>query len=160
MRLLSLAVLTAALLVALASPAVATPPPGVDLLMSTVMQENQSSISGFALRGRLLLRDPKGESRGIGICIRSLREVVQSPWKDVIEPLIVFDQILREDPSGAYPAMDFDSRATLYWSQPGGCRVPPEKGTLRSLVGSSSDAADLNGNGALSFTGSALRPVA
>src|SRR3954447_11003422 len=32
-------------------------------------------------------------------------------------------------------AMDFDSRATLYWSQAGGGRVPPEKGTLRSLVG-------------------------
>jgi hypothetical protein len=31
--------------------------------------------------------------------------------------------------------MDFDSRATLYWRQAGGCRVPPEKGTLRSLVG-------------------------
>ncbi|HTM58552.1 MAG TPA: opacity family porin [Candidatus Udaeobacter sp.] len=53
MRLLSLAVLNAALLIAFASPAIATPPPGVDVLMSTVMQENQSSISGFALRGRL-----------------------------------------------------------------------------------------------------------
>ena len=67
-------------------------------------------IEQIALRGRLILRDPKGKPRGIGVCIRSLRDVVQAPWKDVIEPLIVFDQILREDPSGAYAAMDFDSR--------------------------------------------------
>src|SRR4029077_9671827 len=67
-------------------------------------------LGQIALRGRLILRDPKGESRDIGTCIRSLREVVQSPWKEVIEPLIVFDKILREDPAGAYPAMDFDSR--------------------------------------------------
>ena len=67
-------------------------------------------IEQIALRGRLLVRDPKGQSRGIGVCIRSLREVVQAPWKDIIEPLIVFDQILRDDPSGAYAAMDFDSR--------------------------------------------------
>ena len=67
-------------------------------------------LEQIAVRGREVLRDPKGESREVGTCIRSLREVVQSPWKEVIEPLIVFDQILRQDPSGAYPAMDFDSR--------------------------------------------------
>ena len=67
-------------------------------------------LEQIALRGLQLLRDPKGGSREIGTCVRSLREVVQSPWKDVIEPLIVFDQILREDPAGAYSAMDFDSR--------------------------------------------------
>ena len=53
MRLLAPAALGAALLVASASPAFATPPPGVDILMSTVLQENQSSISGLAIRGRL-----------------------------------------------------------------------------------------------------------
>ena len=53
MRLLSPAALGAALLVVSASPAFATPPPGVDMVMSTVLQENQSSISGLAIRGRL-----------------------------------------------------------------------------------------------------------
>jgi len=33
--------------------AFATPPPGIDIIMSTVMQEQQSSISGLAVRGRL-----------------------------------------------------------------------------------------------------------
>ena len=42
--------------------------------------------------------------------MRSLREMGDAPWKEIIEPLIVFDQVLREDPAGAYPRMDFESR--------------------------------------------------
>ena len=34
----------------------------------------------------------------------------QTGWKDVLEPLILFDRVLREDPAGAYPRMDFESR--------------------------------------------------
>jgi opacity protein-like surface antigen len=47
---LPIAVLAA---LSIAAPAVAVPRPGIDGIMSTVMQENQTSISGFALRGRL-----------------------------------------------------------------------------------------------------------
>ncbi len=46
-------VLAAVAAVAFPLTAFATPSPGVDIIMSTVMQENQSSISGLALRGRL-----------------------------------------------------------------------------------------------------------
>ncbi|HEX4038340.1 MAG TPA: glucoamylase family protein [Acidobacteriaceae bacterium] len=42
--------------------------------------------------------------------IQSLREIAFVDWYFVMEPLVVFDAILREDPAEAYPRMDFDSR--------------------------------------------------
>ncbi|HEX8816663.1 MAG TPA: glycosyl transferase, partial [Terriglobales bacterium] len=56
------------------------------------------------------------EPQGIGVCIRSLQEISQVPWKDLIEPLIPFEKILAKDPAGAYAAMDFESR-DLYRSE-------------------------------------------
>jgi hypothetical protein len=50
------------------------------------------------------------ESYGIGICVSSLRDATQASWKDVLEPLILPDHILRKDPAGAYSRMDLDSR--------------------------------------------------
>ena len=60
-------------------------------------------------RGLQLLKDRKG-AFGAGACIRSLRDVGQANWKEVLEPLVVFDQVLRQDPAGTYPRMDFESR--------------------------------------------------
>ena len=42
--------------------------------------------------------------------ILSLREIAYVDWYFVMEPLVVFDAILRQDPAGAYAKMDFDSR--------------------------------------------------
>ena len=42
--------------------------------------------------------------------IQSLREIAYVDWFFVVEPLVVFDAVLREDPASAYPQMDFDSR--------------------------------------------------
>jgi len=42
--------------------------------------------------------------------IQSLREIAFVDWFFVVEPLVVFDAVLREDPAGAYALMDFDSR--------------------------------------------------
>jgi len=47
---------------------------------------------------------------GAGICVRSLRELSETSWKDGLEPLIFFDQILRKDQAGAYATMEFESR--------------------------------------------------
>jgi cyclic beta-1,2-glucan synthetase len=47
---------------------------------------------------------------GIGSCIRSLREVGQAPWDELLEPLIVFDRVLRRDPAGTYARMDAQTR--------------------------------------------------
>jgi cyclic beta-1,2-glucan synthetase len=60
-------------------------------------------------RGPRVLAD-KQSLAGIGACIRSLREIGETSWKEIIEPLVVFDQVLRRDPARAYPGMDFESR--------------------------------------------------
>ncbi len=42
--------------------------------------------------------------------INSLREIGEEDWKDLFEKVSRTEQILREDPAGAYPNMDFESR--------------------------------------------------
>jgi cyclic beta-1,2-glucan synthetase len=66
-------------------------------------------LEQIATQGRRLLKDPAG-SYGLDAMVRSLRDVGQTSWKNVIEPLILFDHILREDPARAYPRMDYNSR--------------------------------------------------
>ncbi|HEY6766179.1 MAG TPA: glucoamylase family protein [Candidatus Sulfotelmatobacter sp.] len=67
-------------------------------------------LEEIANRARAAINNPAGETQRLGICISSLRDVTQSPWKEILEPLIAFDPILRSDPSGAYAAMEFESR--------------------------------------------------
>jgi len=66
-------------------------------------------LEQIAVRGSQLIANPAG-TYGVGVCVRSLRDVSQTSWKDVLEPLILPDHILREDPAGAYARMDLDSR--------------------------------------------------
>jgi cyclic beta-1,2-glucan synthetase len=72
-------------------------------------------LEQIAARGAQAIASP-AESYGVGVCLRSLRDVSQVSWKDVLEPLILPDHILREDPAGAYSRMDADSR-DLYRSK-------------------------------------------
>jgi hypothetical protein len=67
-------------------------------------------LQQIAVRGQRLVNDPTDNTQKIAVCIRSLREVGQISWKDVLEPLFAVDQLLRQDPAGAYAQMDFDSR--------------------------------------------------
>ena len=60
-------------------------------------------------RGQRLFRNP-GEAHDLQNVVHSLRDIAQTPWKVVIEPLIVFDRILREDPAETYSRMDYESR--------------------------------------------------
>jgi len=46
----------------------------------------------------------------IGNCIMSLKFISTVNWVDIFEQLSKVEQILREDPSGFYSLMDFDSR--------------------------------------------------
>ena len=66
-------------------------------------------LERIAQRAPLVLRDRQA-SCGLGDCIHSLHDVAQISWKEVLEPLILFDRVLREDPQGAYGRMDYDSR--------------------------------------------------
>jgi cyclic beta-1,2-glucan synthetase len=67
-------------------------------------------LERIAARCRCLLQDPTNQSDGLGVCVRSLRDITQTSWKEVLEPLISFDAILRRDPAGSYARMDFESR--------------------------------------------------
>ena len=49
------------------------------------------------------------EAAGVGPCVRSLHELSQTSWKEVLAPLILIDGVLREDPAGCYAQMDFES---------------------------------------------------
>jgi cyclic beta-1,2-glucan synthetase len=42
--------------------------------------------------------------------MRSLRDVGYADWFTLIEPLVVYDSVLQQDPANAYRSMDFDSR--------------------------------------------------
>lgn len=67
-------------------------------------------LEQIAARGKRLLGDPANGSQGVAVCIRSLRDIGQTSWKDVLEPLMLVDQILRRDPADAYSRMDRESR--------------------------------------------------
>jgi cyclic beta-1,2-glucan synthetase len=68
-------------------------------------------LERIAVRGSRLVKQPASKSfGGVAVCIRSLHEVTQTSWKDLLEPLIAFDRILCQDPAGAYTGMDVDSR--------------------------------------------------
>jgi cyclic beta-1,2-glucan synthetase len=66
-------------------------------------------LEGIAEKGRFVLQDP-ARCHGVGVMALSIREIKQTNWKVLIEPLIRFDRVLREDPAGAYSRMDYDSR--------------------------------------------------
>jgi len=60
---------------------------------------------------RHLRRRPEETSPEVfAIRIKSLRNLNHVDWEFLIEPLIVFDALLRQDPAGAYEQMDFESR--------------------------------------------------
>jgi cyclic beta-1,2-glucan synthetase len=67
-------------------------------------------LERIVARCRRLLQYPTSQGNGLGICVRSLRDITQTSWRGVLEPLISFDAILRRDPAGSYARMDFESR--------------------------------------------------
>ncbi len=64
----------------------------------------------IAERGSRVIASGDRTPEDVGIYVRSLRDVAQTPWKELVEPLVLFDAVLREDPAGSYPAMDAESR--------------------------------------------------
>ena len=68
-------------------------------------------IERIAILGSYYLRDIKHPpSESVIPLIKSFQHVAQASWKDDLESLIPFDEILLQDPAGAYELMDFDSR--------------------------------------------------
>src|SRR5205807_4296817 len=67
-------------------------------------------LEQIGIRGRKCLDNPE-QPQKVGVCVRSMREMSQLHWKDVLESQIAFDKVLKEDPAGAYSLMDHDSRS-------------------------------------------------
>ena len=63
-----------------------------------------------ALAKSLVTDDKSTPLKRVTTYIRSLEKVSQTSWKELLEPLIAFDAILRQDPAGAYNSMDIESR--------------------------------------------------
>ena len=66
-------------------------------------------LEEFAARGEQVLQTPERE-RNISVLIGSMRDLSEAPWKELLEPLIVFEGVLARDPAKAYARMDYQSR--------------------------------------------------
>jgi cyclic beta-1,2-glucan synthetase len=78
-------------------------------VMKLVLLEHIAELS------RRLLEHPSG-SYAVQNTVRSLQDIKQTALKVMIEPLILFDRVLRNDPAGAYAGMDYETRE-LYRKQ-------------------------------------------
>jgi cyclic beta-1,2-glucan synthetase len=90
-------------------------------VLSLVPALKLALLERIAARGRAAIADASEEhpdvdiqdrdTLGLETCVRSLRDVVQTSWSEVLEPLILFDGVLRRDPARVYAGMDLESRA-------------------------------------------------
>ncbi|HTB96584.1 MAG TPA: glucoamylase family protein [Terracidiphilus sp.] len=70
------------------------------ILLEKVLEEalRESTLSAADAASRILAR------------LENLRALANADWISAVEPLIVFDGVLKQDPANVYSAMDFDSR--------------------------------------------------
>ena len=84
------------------------------VLLEQILQQAEERFAALSLTdGGPQFSGPAAEAEFAKLMtarILSLREIAYVDWYFVMEPLVVFDAILREDPAMAYPKMDFDSR--------------------------------------------------
>ena len=69
-------------------------------------------LEEFVIRGREVLKVPE-KPRNISDLMGSMREMSEAPWKELLEPLIVFEPVLAQDPARAYARMDFETAKTF-----------------------------------------------
>ena len=70
-------------------------------------------IGGPMIGGEVKSRNTSGEGPAdetIANIIQSLRSITDQTWNDFFETVSSIEQILREDPAGIYPLMDFKTR--------------------------------------------------
>ncbi len=66
-------------------------------------------LEEFVERGEQVLQSTE-QPRRISDLIGSMRELSEAPWRELLEPLIVFEPVLAQDPAKAYARMDYQSR--------------------------------------------------
>ncbi len=69
------------------------------VLLEELLKATDELLAGTARSGAPILR-----------LLASIRAVGNTEWTSILEPLIVFDAILRRDPTGTYARMDVESR--------------------------------------------------
>src|SRR3954471_2609821 len=68
-------------------------------------------LERIAQGGIALAKNPETQPPSvIAPYVRAYQNVLQASWKEELESLIPFDEVLRRDPAGAYAAMDPESR--------------------------------------------------
>ena len=67
-------------------------------------------LERIAHRGSELLDSPTDPTLRVIPLVKAYQQVLQAPWREELELLIPFDEILRRDPAGAYAGMDSESR--------------------------------------------------
>jgi cyclic beta-1,2-glucan synthetase len=80
-------------------------------VLSLVPALKLALLERIGARARAVTVGSSPEPNDLEACVKSLRDVVQTSWNELLEPLIMFDRVLRRDPAQAYAAMDFESRA-------------------------------------------------
>lgn len=64
----------------------------------------------IAEAGRLLERQENGSLVLLQNLFAGMRMIANTDWNSLLEPLILFDATLRQDPTGTYARMEFDTR--------------------------------------------------
>jgi cyclic beta-1,2-glucan synthetase len=67
-------------------------------------------LEGFAPAQRGAGREDDDGALDVGLGVRALRELAAADWKEFFERVSHLERLLREDPSGDYPTMDFATR--------------------------------------------------
>ena len=79
------------------------------LLLRIVLIESLAAAVATALPPEGAAGETPADQR-VAACIRSLRTLETADWKAFFEDVSATERILREDPAGVYPRMDFDTR--------------------------------------------------
>ena len=73
-------------------------------------------VEEILTQAHAVIADPSAHTSEAAALLRarfnSIRSANYANWTSMLEPLVVYDAVLRQDPSGAYPKMDFESRET------------------------------------------------
>jgi cyclic beta-1,2-glucan synthetase len=71
-------------------------------------------VEEILTQARTQIDDPAAHDLGaaglLAARFDSIRNAIYANWAQMIEGLVVFNEVLRQDPAQAYPQMDFDSR--------------------------------------------------
>jgi hypothetical protein len=67
-------------------------------------------LEEYVTRGEQVLDTTEETQQNISVLIGSMRDLSEAPWKELLEPLIVFERVLAQDPAKAYARMDYQSR--------------------------------------------------